>query len=80
MSMHPYYQNRRMYYNDAECANNDMQEGINQLKGIEPGYNTHDDSPDADEQAVSYLSKLVVYEGEKRNEVTTHSTRRNNRM
>jgi phage terminase large subunit-like protein len=80
MSMHPYYQNGRVYYDDAEFANNDMQEGINQLKGIEPGYNTHDDSPDADEQAISYLSQFVVYEGEKRNEVTPHSKRRNNRM
>ncbi|MDX9703920.1 MAG: hypothetical protein RBU23_12890 [Candidatus Auribacterota bacterium] len=79
MSMHPYYQNGRIYYDEAEYANNDMQEGVNQLKGIEPGYRTHDDSPDADEQAVSYLSQFVVYEGEKRNEVQILGTRRNNR-
>lgn len=78
--LHPYYQNGRIYYDEAEYANNDMQEGMNQLKGIEPGYNTHDDSPDADEQAINYLGKFVVYEGEKRNEVTTISRKRNNRM
>jgi hypothetical protein len=55
----PYYQNNRMYYNDAEKANNDMQTGIQQLKGIEPGYKTHDDSPDADEQAINQLSTYV---------------------
>jgi len=78
--LHPYYQNRRIYYDEAEFANNDMNEGLYQLKGIEPGYSTHDDSPDADEQAISYLSQFVVYEGEKRNEVKVHKKRRNNRM
>jgi hypothetical protein len=33
--------------------------GIQQLKGIEPGYKTHDDSPDADEQAITKLSTYV---------------------
>jgi len=80
MSQHPYYQNSRIYYDDAEFANNDMTEGINQQKGIEPGYNTHDDSPDADQQAVEYLSKFVRYEGERRNEVKTVRARRNNRI
>ena len=80
MSQHPYYQNSRIFYDEAEFANNDMQEGINQQKGIEPGYQTHDDSPDADQQAVEYLSKFVVYEGEKRNEVTTVRKKRNNRI
>lgn len=59
ISMQPYYQNGRIYYNKKEEYNIDMQVGINQLKAIEPGYNTHDDSPDADEGAISYLSKFV---------------------
>lgn len=57
--LHPYYQNGRVYYNEKEKANNDMQVGISQLKGIEPGYKTHDDSPDADEQALNQLSTFV---------------------
>lgn len=59
LSLHPYYQNGRTYYNEAEKANNDMQVGIAQLKGIEPGYKTHDDGPDADEQAINELAIYV---------------------
>ena len=81
LSMHPYYQNRRVYYADSEFANNDTNEGINQLKGIEPGYSTHDDSPDADQQAINYLSDFVVYEGESSaNNITVVKQRRNNRF
>jgi hypothetical protein len=79
MSVHPYYQNGRIYYDEAEQANNDMQTGINQLKGIEPGYKSHDDSPDADEQAISYLAQFVVYEGQKPTDVHILGWRRNNR-
>ncbi len=59
LTMHPYYQNGRIYYDEREIANNDMQTGIAQLKGIEPGYKTHDDSPDADEQAINQLGEYV---------------------
>lgn len=80
LSHYPYYQNRRVYYADSEYANNDMQVGFDQLKGIEPGYNTPDDSPDADQQAIDYLSQFVVYEGEKGNDVKVVRSRRNNKM
>ncbi len=59
VTMQPYYQNGRIYYNKDEEYNVDMQTSINQLKSIEPGYTTHDDSPDADEAALSYLSKFI---------------------
>ncbi len=59
LTMHPYYQNGRIYYDQREQSNNDMQVGIAQLKGIEPGYKTHDDSPDADEQALNILGKHI---------------------
>ncbi len=55
----PYYQNNRVYYSDDLKANNDINVGIQQLKGVEPGYKTHDDSPDADEQAINELSHAV---------------------
>ena len=53
--MHPLYQNGRVYYNINEKGSNDMSEALDQLKGIEPGYKTHDDSPDADHQAFEWL-------------------------
>lgn len=59
VSMQPYYQNGKIYYNKKEEYNIDMQTGINQLKAIEPGYNSHDDSPDADEAAIAYLNKFI---------------------
>lgn len=55
LSMHPYYQNGRVFWNENEQASNDMQVGLAQLLGIEPGYRTHDDAPDADEQAIADL-------------------------
>ncbi len=59
LTLHPYYQNGRIFHNEKELANNCMQQGIAQLKGIEPGYKTHDDGPDADEQAINQLSEYV---------------------
>ena len=55
ISMHPYYQNGRVYWSETEKANNDTQVGLAQLLGIEPGYRTHDDAPDADQQAITDL-------------------------
>lgn len=59
VSMQPYFQNSRVFFNSKEKYNLDMQIGVNQLKSIEPGYSTHDDAPDADEGAISYLSKFI---------------------
>lgn len=49
--MEPDYAGGNVYFNQAEMHNNDMVEGNNQVKGIEPGYKTADDCPDADEGA-----------------------------
>lgn len=59
VSQQPYYQNGRIYYNKKEEFNLDMETGLNQLKSIEPGYTSHDDSPDADEGAISYLARFL---------------------
>lgn len=56
----PYYQQGRIIYNEREKSSNDAQEGLAQLKGIEPGYKTHDDAPDADEGALYKLNRLYV--------------------
>jgi hypothetical protein len=48
-----------MYYNIAKKAHTDTIIGLQQLYGIEPNYKTHDDAPDADQQAVEYLSRYL---------------------
>ena len=59
VSLQPYFQNMRVYFNEKEKYNLDMQTGIGQLKAIEPGYKSHDDAPDAYEGAITYLSKFI---------------------
>ena len=81
ISMHPYFQNNRVYYSDHEYADNDMQTGIAQLKGIEPGYSGHDDGPDADQQAIEFLAQHVVYRDDTQGcGIEFALPRRNNRM
>ena len=55
----PHYQQSRIYHNINEKGNNDMQVSLSQLYGIEPGYKTHDDGPDADEAAIKKLTGWV---------------------
>jgi phage terminase large subunit-like protein len=55
------WQNGNMIYNAAKKNHNDTVIGLQQLYGIEPGYKTNDDAPDADQQAIEYLSKYIVY-------------------
>lgn len=57
VKMEPAYSNNEVAYNIDEMHNPDMVEGNNQLKGIEPGYSSPDDSPDADEGAWWILDK-----------------------
>lgn len=63
ITMQPYYQNNRIYYNNKLKSHNDTQIGIMQLCAIEPGSTEHDDSPDADQQAIA---KLELYTNSKR--------------
>lgn len=58
LSLHPLYQNGRIWYNEKMRQHNDTQQGLAQLKGIEPGYKGHDDAPDADQQAIEWLSRF----------------------
>lgn len=58
LTMHPYYQNGRIYVNDQLKGSPDIQVGLKQLFAVEPGMTEHDDSPDADEQAIK---KLEMY-------------------
>ena len=59
ITMQPYYQNGRPYYDENKKAHKDTQVGLEQLYGIEPGYRTHDDAPDADEQAFQFLETHI---------------------
>ncbi len=54
-----YYQNKRVFYPENKRQDNDCITGMQQLFGIEPVYNTPDDSPDADEQAIKYLERHI---------------------
>lgn len=60
LTLHPYYQNGRVWYSEKLRGDADSEVALNQLKGIEPGYSGHDDAPDADEQAISVLSHEVA--------------------
>lgn len=59
LMLQPYYQNGRIWYNEAMKSHNDTQVGLAQLFGIEPNYKGHDDAPDADQQCIEYLSKHI---------------------
>jgi predicted phage terminase large subunit-like protein len=59
LTLQPYYQNGRIYHNEAKKSHKSTQEGNAQLLGIEPGYKTPDDAPDADQQAIKWLSSWL---------------------
>jgi len=60
ITMLPQYQNNRVFYNSKLKSHNDTHVGLAQLKGIEPGYSSHDDAPDADVYAFDYLDAFDV--------------------
>lgn len=78
LRMHPYYQNGRIYHNQKKKSHADTQTGLSQLFGIEPGYKTKDDAPDADEQAITWLSKWV--QSAQRGETLTGNYKRPSRF
>ncbi|WP_417366873.1 hypothetical protein [Flavobacterium beibuense] len=53
------YQNGRIFYDERLKSHSDTQKGLQQLYGIEPNYSTKDDAPDADAEAISFLSKHI---------------------
>lgn len=60
LKMVPYYQNGRIYYNADLKPHNDTQVGLMQLCAVEEGSTEHDDSPDADQRAISALEKYTT--------------------
>lgn len=76
ITMHPYYQMSRVIYAKELQGNNDTQVAIAHLKGIEPGYTTPDDAPDAEEQCITYLSTFIVRKGKGQNKVEKQTPRR----
>ena len=77
IKMLPQYQNSRIYYNHHLRSHNDTQVGLAQLKGIEPGYKTKDDAPDADTYSFDYLD---AFERHDRNPNRTGGTRTNRKF
>ncbi len=73
ITMQPYYQNGRTFYNIKLKSHNDTQVGIMQLCSVEEGSSEHDDSPDADQQAIA---KLEMYStpGSRRNAQKSYKT------
>lgn len=57
--MEPAYTNNEVFFDITQTNDPDMVEGNNQLKGIEPGYNGPDDSPDSDEGDWYYLDQHI---------------------
>lgn len=60
LKMVPYYQNSRIFYNKELKSHNDTQVGIMQLCAVEEGSDEKDDSPDADQYAISALEKYTT--------------------
>jgi hypothetical protein len=78
VNMEPIYSLGEVYFNIAEIHSADMIEGNNQLKGIEPGYHSPDDAPDADEGNWYYLSQHI--NGTEFSARTGRTTNRNKRV
>lgn len=55
LTLHPYYQNSRIWYNEKLKSHNDTQVGIAQLLSIEPNYKTNDDYPDTQQMGITLL-------------------------
>lgn len=66
ITMQPYYQNGRIFYNEALKSHSDTQVGIMQLCAVEEGMTEHDDSPDADQQCIAALESYCSPVGSKK--------------
>lgn len=60
LQMLPTMQRHEFYVNEVEKHNPDVQRGLQQVKGIEPGYTGHDDFPDALQAAIAKLEESQV--------------------
>lgn len=56
LTMQPYFQNSRIFYNEELKSHSDTQVGIVQLCALEEGSTEKDDSPDADQRAIDTLN------------------------
>lgn len=63
LQLQPYYQNGRFFYSDKLQHKKDHQVAVAQLCGIEPGYNSKDDYPDAKKGVTDECEKYVSFGG-----------------
>ena len=61
LQLQPYYQNGRFFYNEKLKYKKDHQVAVAQLCGIEPGYNSKDDYPDAKKGVTDECEKYVTF-------------------
>lgn len=61
LQMLPAMQRHEFYVNELEKHNPDVQRGLQQVKGIEPGYSGHDDFPDALAAAIGKLEATQIF-------------------
>ena len=59
LTLKPYYQNNRIWYNINMQSHNDTQVGLAQLYAMEPNHKSHDDAPDADQQCIKKLETFI---------------------
>lgn len=75
LTLQPYYQNGRIFYDEKKKSHSSTQIGLQQLYGIEPSYKTHDDAPDADEQCITFLSKHIYIGSTGKPKIGRYTTR-----
>jgi hypothetical protein len=81
LQLQPYYQNARFFYSDKLKHKKDHQVAMAQLFGIEPGYNSKDDYPDAKKGCTDELEKYVTFGGsENSNYKTGRMAHKNDRI
>jgi phage terminase large subunit-like protein len=61
LQLQPYFQNGRFFYSDKLKHKKDHQVAMSQLYGIEPGYNSKDDYPDAKKGVTDELEKYISF-------------------
>jgi phage terminase large subunit-like protein len=72
LTMQPYYQNSRCYWNTKLKSHNDTQVALYQLCSVEEGSTEHDDAPDADQQCISTLERYTTSSRHRKNGEKSH--------
>lgn len=80
LQLQVYYQNGRFFYNENLKHKKDHQTALAQLYGIEPGYNSHDDYPDAKKGVTDECEKYISSDGTNSNYLMGKMNAKNERI